>query len=88
MVKTAKALTPEMIEDVKLEQRHFRLIAFILRCTVKGYGRTVNEATKRELRKRAVFWANELNCHAGTTVMGNSRFSRDKFIKAVVTGEV
>ena len=79
----ARKLSAIMVENTRLEQRHYRLIAFILRCTVVGYKpvETITEGEKKELDKRARFWGYELQSQPG-------KFTGDKFIKAVVTGEI
>ena len=79
----ARKLSPEIVENTRLEKRHYRLIAYILHRTVVRSTPmdTITDDERIELDKRARFWGYELQSQPG-------RFTGDKFLRAVVTGEI
>ena len=73
-------LTPQRIENVKLSRGQLELIAYTLRDTC-SYHPVAGYTGDMQMQMLAEWWADQLAPHV-------NGFKRDKFIKAVTTGEI
>lgn len=74
-----RQLSPQLIEDTKFSQTHYRFIAYTVRKEILDTF-AHPAAQHLALMKAAEYWAEELR--------GTGRFDKDKFIQAVIDGEV